>query len=311
MNLHGVRMWVTEGCNASCHFCMNAQSRSNNIMEFHKFERLCQYFNQNHYDKISIMGGEPTTHPEFINIMQTAQRYFGHVYLFTNAIQKKELLMFTPREQDTIIYNFNFSKLLSEDKLMLSKPGSRVLDVVINNATNPKSVVEEITRITKLSRNRINIQLVLDNMENIFSQKKFYIKIINEIYQSLSSIDGIQVKFECNAPLCFSAGEQLPPFTPNAICSPTSVLIDGQYNVRMCNIYTGVLTNMFRGDYLIPYKLLENHITLAHAKAREECLMKICKDCLYYGRQCNGKCLIAQPKVSREDIILNTSLSWF
>ena len=86
LQLHGVRMWVTEGCNASCHFCMNAKGRSHAQVELDKFQKLCLYFRQNGFDRIAIMGGEPTIHPDFIKIMDYAQEYFPTVYLFTNAI---------------------------------------------------------------------------------------------------------------------------------------------------------------------------------------------------------------------------------
>ena len=75
MNLHGVRMWVTEGCNASCHFCLNAKARGMSSMEIERFQRLCEYFSFHRFDKIAIMGGEPTLHPDFNSIMQIAQKY--------------------------------------------------------------------------------------------------------------------------------------------------------------------------------------------------------------------------------------------
>ncbi len=308
--LHGVRMWVTEGCNASCRFCMNANGRSSSIMDFDNFKRLCIYFNQNQFDKIAIMGGEPTIHPDFTRIMDCSQYYFKSVYLFTNALEGNKLKGFSPRDCDTIVYNFQFCESLSYDKLLLERPGGRVLDVVIDAKTDIQHITENLIRILRYNINRIRAQLVINNTCNIFKQKETIVNNINAVYNNLIKIDGLNVTFECNAPLCFTEGTTLPPFKKNTFCSPSSVLIDGSYNVRLCNIFNKPMINMFQEVGMIPFAILENYIIMAHKDLRLKCLNKICKDCLFYGRQCNGKCHIPQTIIAKEDIRNSTSLPW-
>ena len=303
LNLHGVRMWVTEGCNASCHFCLNANDRTNSYMEIDKFSLLCNYFIRHGFDKIAIMGGEPTIHPDFISIMEIAQSCFSQVYLFTNALDSKKLVQFVPRENDVIIYNANFAKNLTKEKLLLSKPGKRVLDVVINTQSNTDILEKEIFQI-------IHIQLVIDNKCNIFTEKHAVVQHVNQLFKYLSAVENADVHFECNAPICFTAGTDLPKFKQNTICTPTSVLVDGSYNVRFCNIYPHPLINMFKDGQLIPFRILENYIELAYKQLQMECLSKICRDCLYFDRLCNGKCYIGQEIITREDIEKNTNIPW-
>ena len=53
------------------------------------------------------MGGEPTLHPDFNSIMKIAKKYFNQVYLFTNALESDQLLLYEPRNQDVIVYNLS------------------------------------------------------------------------------------------------------------------------------------------------------------------------------------------------------------
>ncbi len=310
LQLHGVRMWVTEGCNASCHFCMNAKGRSHAQIALDKFHKLCLYFRQNGFDRIAIMGGEPTIHPDFIKIMDNAQEYFPTVYLFTNAIAHGDLIKYSPRESDAIVYNFNFSASLIPEKLLLDKPGERVLDVVIDIDSDISKLTREILRISSFDYDRIKVQLVINNCLNIFKYKDRIVYNVNNLYNNLNVEPRINKVFECNAPLCFTAGVDLPPFRVNTLCEPRSVLIDGSCNLRFCNLYNNKLTNMFNGDGIIPFSIVQNQIELAYYKSRILCLEKICKNCVLYGKKCNGKCLIGQDCISKEDVLSNTNLSW-
>lgn len=306
------RMWVTEGCNAFCHYCVNARSRSNYSMDLPHFESLCKYFFKNGFDKIAIMGGEPTTHQSFAQIMSISQSYFKEVYLYTNALNLDALATFKPRASDLIVYNFNFSDQLVIDKFLLSSPGERILDVVINTKTDADYIIEEIMRVTNLAPDRIKCQLVLDNCANIFKHKQLLIEKLNCIYNSVIQCDpAIRISFESNLPLCFTYGESLPPFHENTICPNEAILIDGRYNACFCNIYPVKLINMFEGENLIPFSILRNYTRMFSSELRLRSLSKICKDCLMYGDQCNGKCFISQESISREDIVANTKLVWF
>ena len=303
-------MWVTEGCNASCHFCMNAKGRTHAQMDYDRFDRLCLYFRQNSFDKIAIMGGEPTIHRDFLEIMQAAQHYFPIVYLFTNALSYSDLLKYNPRKTDAIVYNFNFSKSLNPENLLLNKLGDRVIDVVIDKNSNITELTKEILRVASFNFKRIKVQLVINNCLNIFKYKEQIVSNVKKLYNNLDAEPRINKVFECNAPMCFTIGVNLPPFKINTFCEPRSVLIDGNYNLRFCNLFNEPLTNMFKEDGIIPFSIVKNQIELAYYKSRVLCLEKICKDCVFYGIKCNGKCLVGQDIITKEDIISTTKLPW-
>lgn len=303
-------MWVTEGCNASCHFCMNAKGRSHSQINIEKFTKLCLYFSQNGFDRIAIMGGEPTIHPDFLRIMEIAQKYFSIVYLFTNALLDSKLFKYEPRESDTIVYNFNFSKNLKPETILLEKLGKRVLDVVIDKDSNIVELSKEILRVVSFDYEKIKVQLVINNCLNIFKYKDIIVSKVNDLYNSLNVEPRINKVFECNAPMCFTIGTNLPPFKQNSICEPRSVLIDGDCNLRFCNLYNEPLINMFNVNGMIPFAIVKNQIELAYYKSRISCLEKICKYCIFYNNKCNGKCIIGQDDISEEDIVSITNLPW-
>ena len=305
-------MWVTEGCNAFCHYCVNANRRHSSKMEVNRFELLCRYFKRCHFDKIAIMGGEPTTHPDFHDFMTIAQNYFDTVYLYTNALKVDTLKTFSPREGDIVVYNFNFASQLDKGKFLLEAPGDRILDVVIHTKIDVEYTSNEILRVAGLSPERIKCQLVLDNCSNIFKYKSVLIDKLNGVYENVVQANQrINITFESNLPLCFTFGESLPPFKVNTICPDEAVLIDGQYNACFCNVFPNKLINMFRGNEIIPFSILRNYSRTFSLEQRLKGLKKICKDCLLFGTQCNGKCFISQDSITRNDIISNTKLTWF
>lgn len=310
--MHMVRIWLTEDCNALCQFCMNSKNRGTAQMSLDKFELICSYFKENGFDIIAVMGGEPTIHPHFSEMMSVAQNNFNRVYLYTNALKVESLQSFTPREQDLVVYNSAFARNITRERLLLDKPGERILEVIVNYDSDIVSIIENIHNVTSLSEDRIKVQLVLNNSENIFKHKDEIIKNINSIFGRLVEMN-INTSFECAAPLCFTFGENLPPHRNNTICPQEAILIDGSYNARFCNIYPDSIINLFTSstqDTLIPFQLLRNHVQRESFRIKLACLDKVCKDCLYYGFVCNGKCHIGQEIVKREDIVKNTLIPW-
>lgn len=308
--MHLLRTWVTEGCNAFCPHCMNINSRSNYQMDTFRFEQMCKYFQDNGFDTISIMGGEPTIHPDFEKIMSLAQSHFSIVYLFTNGLNSHTLKKYKPRENDTIIYNSLFINKWIPGTLMLKNKGKRIIDVVINQHTKVDLLTRTLLKLLYASNGQPEIQLTIDNSTNIFLHRAIIAKNINEVYDQLVTKYHAQVTFQCGAPMCFTYGLKLPPYVPRAICPQEAVLVDGNFDVRFCNIQTDKLINLFNNNDLIPFHILKNHIYLQSYKNQQIVLDKICRYCLLYGIQCNGKCHVSQNKIKAIDIINNTSLPW-
>ena len=145
-DMKSVRFYITEKCNAKCKNCFNRKERNSLQMDVNKFEELCKLFSINGYVLLKVMGGEPTLHPKFEEMMLIAQRYFSQISLFTNGMSNA-LLRFSPREGDNVVYNFNFNHTLTEEKLLLNQPGKRSLEVQVTKNTKCERLINDIKRI--------------------------------------------------------------------------------------------------------------------------------------------------------------------
>ncbi|MDE6485453.1 MAG: hypothetical protein K2L14_08675 [Duncaniella sp.] len=290
---------------------MNKTARDTALMSPLRFEQICEYFKNNGLTKISIMGGEPTMHPNFAEICKIAQSYFQEVYVFTNGIRGDVLSEFHPRNTDAIVYNFLFIEQWSDITFLHRNRGKRIIDVVIDNHTDINKLKSSLIKLIRFCPVPIEIQLVINNSINIFKYRGIIADKITTIYNFLSSTyPTISTIFQCGAPLCFTHGLKLPPFVYRTICPSEAVLIDGSCNVRFCNIHTEKLVPLFFNNNIIPFKILKNHIYLQNLKNQYKSLDKICVHCLYYSTQCNGKCYVSQDFIHTSDIINNTDVLW-
>lgn len=301
--LRNIRFYITENCNANCSTCFNRNTRGNSSMHLDKFERLCAYFKENNVPILKIMGGEPTLHPDFQTMTVIAQSYFKGVAIFTNGLSQN-IQKFNPRKTDTITYNFRFSKKISRKNLMLDKLGGRGLEIQISENTNVDLLLDEIKHFVSYGKLRINF--TLDCTENIFLHRKEIATKYEKLWFQCKEM-GILAGKDHSVPLCFLYGTKIPVKSAKSICRlDCTGLIDADYNLRHCNQFSDHLINMFVGDRIIPYNILVNYLTSKHIKLQDTVLDKICKDCVFYGKNCNGGCFIAKNNITKDDIINNT-----
>ena len=165
--MKSIRFYITEKCNARCRNCFNREERNSSQMEIDKFEELCDFFSTNGYALLKVMGGEPTLHPQFEEMMLLAQQYFPQISLFTNGMSDS-LLKFRPREKDNVVYNFNFNHALNSERLLLNQPGKRSLEIQIKQNTNTEKLINDIKRIYNIAGERVYPNLTLDCVSDIF-----------------------------------------------------------------------------------------------------------------------------------------------
>ena len=104
-----MRILITEGCNANCKSCFNKDYRTAEYIKFEDYKDLAIYLKDSGVKIVKLMGGEPTTHPDFLEIFDFSKQCFGKVGIFTNGIND-EIIKIVPREDDQIIYNATFIK---------------------------------------------------------------------------------------------------------------------------------------------------------------------------------------------------------
>lgn len=299
MALNNIRFYITEKCNAKCPNCFNRQHRSDTHMDMEHFLLLCEFFSSYSSDQIKIMGGEPTLHPYFSEMMKLAQHYYKRVNVFTNAITDS-ILEFTPRESDAITYNFRFRKVLTPKKLLLDQPGDRNLEIQITQNVEKEKLVEDIIRVCNYSFNRIKPCLTLDCTSDIFSQKELVVPIYEYVWAACLQL-GIKMGQDHLLPMCYLEGSHIPMTPGGSKCLLSCAgLIDSSYNLHYCNQYYKESIPVFNPDgNIVPIKDLELFLKTIHQNNLQNNLDKGCSHCPMFAKYCNGGCFAGNDKVQR------------
>lgn len=306
-SMNSIRVLITDKCNANCANCLNKTFRTESCyMDFSQFKLIAQYFKDHNVSRIRLMGGEPTIHPQFGKIAEISQKLFSRVSVFTNGLSKN-LLTFSPRESDGINYNGKFARSIDPNLFMPQKQGSRTLSIVIDNKLEEKEAIETINYVKDIVPN-IKVSLTFDCTANIFKLRRFFLKKFDIIY-NFCIASGLETIIDHGLPICFLYNSNVPTHENFSICNKECAgLIDANCELRFCNQVSTEHFSLFEGAKLKPYKLLENRMELAYIQKQEVVLKKICLDCPFYGRMCNGGCYIQNPAISKEDILNNTEL---
>lgn len=146
--MQSANLYITNFCNQNCPFCFARKEMDNPAiireMPYGEFEKLAlRLKKQAGIRVIKLLGGEPTLHSRFRDIMRFSLAHFDRVQIFTNAIippPNLDFLLHT--EPDRIGYTFN-----------LSTPaftGGKLRELVARNVSLLQSVSRSTISLTVL-----------------------------------------------------------------------------------------------------------------------------------------------------------------
>lgn len=285
--MNTMRILVTENCNAKCQHCFNALYREDKEIDINTYIRLCEFLSSNKIRRIRIMGGEPTVHSSFEEIIKISQSYFESIIIFTNAINNR-IENIHPRSDDAIVYNFRFiSPRIDMKKFLLNYPGRRKLEVQIGSKTNIESIISKLLFFNNIPNLKIN--LTLDCMENVFDNKKVLEEKFTVVSDFIKNNLGTDYVIDHIIPSCLF-GEKIK--TPDALCSINCAgLIDSSLRLRYCNQYSEPLGNILdsRGSF-ISYDEILSKLKIGYDSKITLLKKSECNDCNCFLQKCNGGC---------------------
>ena len=305
--MKSIRILITDKCNACCSNCINKAIRTESyFIDVLRFKTIALFFHENNVTRIRIMGGEPTIHPNFGEIVSFSQTVFSRVTVFTNGLNNS-ILDFSPRESDSINYNARFVHIIPKEHFMSDKPGSRILSIVIDCQIDAHQMTSTISTINEQIQN-LKVSLTFDCTVNIFKHRVDLLDKFEILYDFCISHQ-IEVIVDHGLPICFLYNSQIPSYKDFSKCSEHCAgLIDANCNLRFCNQISSETFSLFEGDRIKPFKLINNWLQLAFYQKQLMVLRKICLECPFYGDLCNGGCYIHRELISREDILQHTEL---
>lgn len=304
-SLSAIRVYITEKCNANCVNCFNNSTRTNKEMTCAVFEKLCIWLSENKIKHLKIMGGEPTIHSNFVDIISLAQRYFDRIGIFTNGIDD-QIYRIKLRNNDSITYNFTFNHFLSKEKLHLLNGGRRSLEVQILANSDEHEIIQRIKDLFSENEKVPHVSLTLDCKANIFQEKKIVLPKLLFVERELLD-SGIPFSYDHKIPFCYLFKTGLR-YGNSSLCTiSSSGVIDANLNLRYCLQNTSPLIPICHDGVFIPWPLVINQLTKQYFQLRLQSLDKICSNCIFFGTKCNGGCWIPNKNISKEDILSNTS----
>ena len=249
------RIVLTELCNASCPHCFNADFRKTGSMDVDKLIEFMQlnsvYLRQS---ELRVMGGEPTLHPRFIDVITEACKHYRIITIFTNGTRMKEItkhgIVVKNHFQGRLHYTINgfvfdpgkfheYGNLISRMSLHFVVP----LDDL-------DKMIEKITQCMSLSPS-VHFILSPDTQADLFDDdildryREVWVKAITTIIPELK-MRRATYSYDHTLPMCFYTQDMLDELSSHGAegihyakitcCGDTTIgLIDYNFDLYFCN----------------------------------------------------------------------------
>lgn len=300
-------LMITNACNLACSYCFGVEQMHPRMekafMSREVFISLLAWLKRSEQPVFHLMGGEPTQHPDFLWMLQTAADQLFTVDVFSNGITE-----FSPEQMQTArqfsrtwIVNVNNPKnytplMRSKLERLLESLGEKAVMTfnIMNTEYDPSYLFDYINRF-KLNRTvKIGIALPTLHKSNVHAQPEEFKDLSKSVVQlsELCKKENVKAEFECGVPHCFFTDRDKKKLEQNnfryqsTCCSILDILPDG--NVIYC-LPLARMVRMFFKDYPT-YQDLRSHMHEAYRPYRSVGYKKSCLTCASKDA-CNGSCL--------------------
>lgn len=171
-------LMITKQCNLHCSYCFANEfvNKDKDIMSFDNFMKCMNFLSSNPKERIGLIGGEPTIHPEFGRMLAAIiDSPFQSACLFTNGILVDSFFNELRNSRFQILVNLNSPKDIGEnnyDRIM------RNMDEMINrlymreqvgigiNLYDPDMDYEYLLDVIRRFRlSRVRVSVAVPNLE--------------------------------------------------------------------------------------------------------------------------------------------------
>lgn len=262
-------------------------------------------------ERIGLLGGEPTTHPEFINFLDYTLSKRINTNVFTNAMIEDEHLIFDiikTAQKNEVKHsdNLNFCVNVNEDKYRSRKERrlqTRFLEIlgrvsvlsfnIFEPSCNFGFLVDLIKKFHMIPAIRFGLAAPLGN-RNKFIEPKYYSEIAEKLtkFSEITKKNKIKIGLDCGFPKCMFTEDQRDTIIDAGVdlfsfdCGPT-IDIYPNLEVGCCYPLSRIMKVKIE-DFASYHELYE------YWEKEIEKLKPIydkCYECQYYAnRECGGGC---------------------
>ena len=205
---------VTERCNLQCEYCFAREKLGTDEMPLSDFTKALTFCTQGQRNPhIGIIGGEPTLHSDFENILKAAiSSNAGSITVFTNGTNLEQYAKLLTHRKVGLLINFNGADMMGQELydtmgkniLLIYKDymsGNISLGLNIYKSSVPQlQDLLEVSKLLKLRKLRLSVSV--PSAEHLASQGiTNYFKTLKQTYidvcLAFDAID-IAVSQDCN-----------------------------------------------------------------------------------------------------------------
>lgn len=304
-------------CNLHCRWCYN-QEKQHRLLKFESFIKFYENIIRDNVTSISLIGGEPTIHPQFVKILRKLEKQ--EVHLFTNAIRfsEKDFCKDVCKQENlkdiTIsIKGFNektfkeFSNEISFSEFCSAIGNIREKEKLIRVNYNCTEILSQsmLSDFVQFLRYYRLHEIVLHDIRPYATESGEVIKAnsseaLQYIAQELEKA-GIVSYIRLNQPFCRYDSNFLEQFlnfkrvmSTCAVKKQQGIFADSDLNIILCNELRHIIMGSYQKDFWDYKSMIEVYrkqdiISLYNKLAG--CPMQKCIKCDMW-EKCGGSCIL-------------------
>lgn len=309
---------LTETCNLACPFCFARQTMAKTgkrEMGIGDFQRLLDFLKKNGQTEVRLMGGEPTLHSRFRDIVDCALSRGFVIRLFTNASFPENLAQWMADKKQSITYSVNLTaiafapedkKAFAEKNLKILGEASKVYGSITVDRADFERYVPMVALVETHKFEYVRIAIANNMVANssngsVADDYKSIIAVVVKLADKLKKKGVPRLSFNCGFTPCMFAGGEIKRLLEEGIklrgwgCRGKAGPFD--VSADLCT-FPCYLTNDLKAARIFDFKNIElakaHNDDLYAYKLRGSSLFPTdkCKKCIFFKKkECDGPCL--------------------
>ena len=295
-------------CNAHCSYCFaggKCCSRTN--ISLQDYCRALKFAVVSKDNQIKILGGEPTLHPKFIQIISETMHFYQpqEIQIFTNGFVNSNIVDFLKNKKLNYILNFTARNFINEEKSKLSYflqivgPQTMLGINYFGKLTDAETleIFQTIKKFKLRKTIRLGISAPTYNLSNLSFNFNRSRKILNEDLVLLSKKclqEGISIFMDCSCvPLC-AIDDKTITYLKKYARTDLKVLCEGPIDLLPDN---NVIRCFACSSVRYPLRSFRNKQEIRDLfKKMDSFLLQYageekCQNCQFYCKTCQGGCM--------------------
>lgn len=221
---------LTHQCNQQCPFCFTGfreQKATRSLVSLEHFQKMLAFLRVNKIPQIRLLGGEPTLHPQFTEILHLALQENKQIIIFSNGLIPESALNEISRAASLssiiVLININVyfqklsvAKVTDYIKQVLARLGRNCqLSYTIHTHHLPAMEIFELIQKYALKKSlRLGLAQPIGHKNQFLHPRSYPFvgeKIIDAAQKALYS--HIKIELDCGFVRCMFPGQSQPLFT--------------------------------------------------------------------------------------------------